>query len=323
MTRRMLDTSIWANEHFADLPPMGRLLLIGIITLADDQGRCKANPAYLRSQIFPYDNLATEDIDAWLQQLRANETIILYTANGKAYLQMINWWSYQPLDWARPSDHPAPDGWQDRIRYNAKGGVHLTYNWTTKAGAPMPDTCDSRGNPLGTRTQEAIPTPTKQAGKVRAEVGTQVATQVGTTSTNADKLDQTKLDQTKQAVAAPAAALDSDTAIVFQAWTENMPGVLTPKLVDSIHDLLAEYNAHELVRAIGIACERERRTLGYVRGILQKGIDRSPSSQKGTRNGTRKPGGTRMDGPDEPPPLDPTIIQRFAEHRARLAAKAS
>ncbi len=49
MTRRMLDSGIWANEHFAGLPPMVRLLQIGIINLADDQGRMKAHPAYLRS----------------------------------------------------------------------------------------------------------------------------------------------------------------------------------------------------------------------------------------------------------------------------------
>ena len=90
MSRRMLDTGIWANERFADLPPMGRLLLIGMISLADDQGRMKANPAFLRSQVFPYDDLSTDDVTSWLAMLEDNETIIVYSDNGKAYLQLLN-----------------------------------------------------------------------------------------------------------------------------------------------------------------------------------------------------------------------------------------
>ena len=60
MTRRMLDSGLWSNEHFAQLPPMARLLLIGMINHADDQGRIKAHPAYLRSIVFPYDDIDVE-----------------------------------------------------------------------------------------------------------------------------------------------------------------------------------------------------------------------------------------------------------------------
>lgn len=179
MARRMIDTGMWGNESFAELPAMGRLLLIGIITIADDQGRCKANPAYLRSQIFPYDDIATGDVDCWLEQMAANETVILYEVAGKAYLQMVNWWEYQPLDWARPSDYPAPKGWQDRIRFNAKGNVNLTYNWRTKSGNCPPDNCDSKGNPLSTRVEAPTQVPTL--------VPTQASTQV-----NQSNLNQTK-----------------------------------------------------------------------------------------------------------------------------------
>ncbi len=61
MKKRMLDGGIWANEKFAELPCMARLLQIGLINLADDQGRIKAHPSYLRSQLFPYD----EEFDGW------------------------------------------------------------------------------------------------------------------------------------------------------------------------------------------------------------------------------------------------------------------
>lgn len=147
MTRRMIDSSMWSNESFSCLPPCGRLLLIGMVNHADDQGRIKAHPAYLRSQIFPYDDMSTEEVAGWLQQIAANGTVLLYTVNGKQYAQMLNWWDYQAMAFAMPSRHPAPDGWQERIRYTTKGRKQLTYNWTNSTGIRIADTCGPDGKP--------------------------------------------------------------------------------------------------------------------------------------------------------------------------------
>jgi hypothetical protein len=148
MKRRMLDAGLWANEKFAELPCMARLLQIGLINLADDQGRMKAHPAYLRSQLFAYDDVSLDDIGKWLEMIMANGTIVIYEAAGKEYLQLVNWWEYQSLQYASPSEHPRPQGWQDRLRYNAKGNMVLTCNWVTVGGDPLTDTCDQDGSPL-------------------------------------------------------------------------------------------------------------------------------------------------------------------------------
>lgn len=148
MTRRMIDSGMWSNENFAALPAMARLLQVGIINHADDQGRIKAHPAYLRSQIFPYDDVSIDDVRKWLQTITQNGTAIVYEVDGKEYLQLVKWWDYQSLQYASPSEYPAPGAWQDRIRYNAKGGVVLTFNWITVKGEKLDNTCDNRGNPI-------------------------------------------------------------------------------------------------------------------------------------------------------------------------------
>ena len=66
MNRRMIDCGMWQNERFAEMPMGARLLQIGMINHADDQGRLKANPAWLRAQIFPYDNMEVGLIQSWL-----------------------------------------------------------------------------------------------------------------------------------------------------------------------------------------------------------------------------------------------------------------
>lgn len=149
MAKRMVDSGMWSNENFAALPAMARLLQIGIINHADDQGRIKAHPAYLRSQIFPYDDVSIDDIAKWLKLISNNGTVAIYEADTKTYVQLTNWWEYQSLQYASPSEYPAPVGWRDQIRYNAKGGMVLTHNWTTTKGETLPDTCDCRGNIIG------------------------------------------------------------------------------------------------------------------------------------------------------------------------------
>ena len=148
MNKRMVDGGIWANEKFSEMPAMARLLQIGIINLADDQGRIKAHPAYLRSQIFPYDDVAIDDVRDWLERIANNGTVIIYEVDGKEYAQLAHWWDYQSLQFASPSDYPAPDTWQDRIRFNAKGGMILTNNWRKSDGLLLDDTCNPQGEPL-------------------------------------------------------------------------------------------------------------------------------------------------------------------------------
>lgn len=148
MNKRMLDGSIWANEKFSDMHPMACLLQIGIINLADDQGRCKAHPLYLRSQIFPYRDVSVDDITTWLSHIVANGTAIIYQVDGKDYLQLVNWWQYQSHSFAAPSEYPRPDGWHDRIRYTGKNRTIYTCNWIVSSGDRLDDTCDEDGNPL-------------------------------------------------------------------------------------------------------------------------------------------------------------------------------
>jgi len=148
--RRMLDIAIWSNDNFMELPAYGRLLQIGLINFADDQGRCKGSPVYLRSQIFPgdTDHINNEEIRRWLNVMAANGTILIYQVEGRDYIQLLNWWKFQSLQYAQPSDYPPPDGWKDRICFNGKGHITLFHNWVKADGREVADTCDAQGEPL-------------------------------------------------------------------------------------------------------------------------------------------------------------------------------
>ncbi len=292
MTRRMIDSGMWSNENFAALPAMARLLQVGIINHADDQGRIKAHPAYLRSQIFPYDDVAIDDMRDWLQAIARNGTIAIYEVDSKEYIQLIKWWSYQSLQYAAPSDYPAPGAWQDRIRYNAKGAPNLvlTHNWITTKGERLPDTCDQRGNILSPLPD--VP-PSQPPGALAGEPASQPAQEPveppNKLNLIEDQLNTNKEEEAEGAARPASAALVRDLARVWEAWDANMPGTKSPVIIEGVSGLLEDYSPAEIVEAISIACKKNKRTLSFVQGILAKGaFSDAPKSSGGDYRSTDK-----------------------------------
>jgi len=107
--KRMLDPSFWTDARIKRLEPIERLFFLGCVSAADDEGRLMADPAFLRSRIFPYDEITTEQIEAVRD--RVAEIVpgfVLYSVDGEKYVAFRNWSDYQKPSHAKPSDLPAP-----------------------------------------------------------------------------------------------------------------------------------------------------------------------------------------------------------------------
>ena len=67
--RRMIDPNIWMSEDVARLGVLDRLLLIGMFSNADDYGKGRANPVFVRSTVFPYDDIAVSEIEKGIKNI--------------------------------------------------------------------------------------------------------------------------------------------------------------------------------------------------------------------------------------------------------------
>lgn len=166
-SRRMIDPAFWESESMADLDYFERLVFIGLFSQADDQGRLKAHPALLCSRLFPYDALPVADMTLALDHLAAIESIQPYAVDGKALIQIANWWKYQNPRFAWPSDIPAPDGWADRLHYR-RGNDHVFRNW--------PDAEDTDAPELDTPKPIPVPEWPQSGAKVEPERESEIAT---------------------------------------------------------------------------------------------------------------------------------------------------
>lgn len=295
MTRRMFDSSMYKNEKFSRMPITVRFLQIGMLNHADDQGRLKANPNHLRGDIFPDDeDITGKDIQKWLEIMVKNGTIILYTEDEKQYAQFVNWWKYQSLQYAQPSQFPRPDGWQDRIRRTATKGLIVTCNWVTVDGSLLNDTCDQDGNLLPKEKIKIVPPPeTPSANHLngssdspadspeRSGIDT-ILTKLNlnkTTTTTAPNVVEAKPESEPEPEAKSGSSGgglpekrnrrgDEEFARLCLKFEMEGFGTLTDLLAEQINALLNEHPVDWIADAMAVAVGANKRQINYVRGIL-------------------------------------------------------
>lgn len=269
MARRLIDPSIWQNEKFGLLPPMARLLLMGIVTSADDQGRGKAHPALLRSLVFPYDDVALTEICDWLALIETNGTVRLYTVGEKEYYQLLNWWNYQAHQYARPSEHPRPPGWHDRVRYTLTKGLIVTCNWMLSNGQLTANTCDEDGRQLVASYTPPLPLVDLAPEPTPApKVETAVTPPPAPTPETGVPAERTEVDWTR-------------------AIVEKMESVgigVTPYTVDTYVAACQDHGIHAVLSGITAAAENNKQhKMSYVLACIRNKATGTPPPNGGGR----------------------------------------
>jgi hypothetical protein len=109
--KRMIDPSFWVDEKLGTCEPLARILFMGLISQADDEGRLNGHPALIKSLIFPYDHEVTvQNVDAWLILLSAAERrlIVRYEVGNQKYIVIPNFKKHQTINKPQASKLPAP-----------------------------------------------------------------------------------------------------------------------------------------------------------------------------------------------------------------------
>ena len=89
---RNIKPSFFTNEVLCQLPPLTRLLFIGLWTEADREGRLEDRPVRIKMRVFPLD---TFDIEAALDSLHKKGFITRYSVAGDRYIEIPKWKLHQ------------------------------------------------------------------------------------------------------------------------------------------------------------------------------------------------------------------------------------
>ena len=102
---RSLKPQVWQDEKIGQVSRDARLLFIGLITLADDEGRFRTLPPVVCGHVFPRDSDAHRKLSKWLDELSSAGLIQLY---GSEYGYLPKWESHQRIAHPTPSILPEP-----------------------------------------------------------------------------------------------------------------------------------------------------------------------------------------------------------------------
>jgi len=98
---RTIKPQFFTDDIIAELPPLARLLFIGMWTLADREGRLEDRAKRIKVEILPYDDT---DVDELLQILADRHFITRYTVDFHRYIQIRTFEKHQILN---PRESPS------------------------------------------------------------------------------------------------------------------------------------------------------------------------------------------------------------------------
>lgn len=108
---RSVKPEFWADEDLAEAVSRdGRLLYIGLWNLADEHGRLRGDPRFIKGQLFAYDDdLMPADVDKLIGELESARKVVRYRSGSSAYLFLPNLAKHQRLEAAKVESRlPAP-----------------------------------------------------------------------------------------------------------------------------------------------------------------------------------------------------------------------
>lgn len=116
---RTIKPEFWTSAQVMECSPLSRLMFIGMWNFADDAGRLTYSEKTIKAQVFPSDDIPSENIRGMFVELSSNGLLLIYEFSGQKYIQ-ITGWHHQRIDKPRKSNIPRPI---DECSKNDRGGL--------------------------------------------------------------------------------------------------------------------------------------------------------------------------------------------------------
>lgn len=117
---RTIKPELWQSPEVMNLSHSARLLFLGLITQADDEGIGSADPRKLKAVIFGGDDITLADLATWLEEIAGQRLAVLYEVDGFGRLYLLPSWSDHqkvpkptPTRYAYPVDNLLPERYRN------------------------------------------------------------------------------------------------------------------------------------------------------------------------------------------------------------------
>lgn len=95
---RTVKPKFWDDSKLSKVSRDARLLFIGMWNFSDDLGVIISDPIWIKSKIFPYDNLDKNQLQNWVNELLDNKFIVLLVHNSENFYFIRNFDKHQRIN---------------------------------------------------------------------------------------------------------------------------------------------------------------------------------------------------------------------------------
>ena len=104
---RTIKPDFWQHPKTGEVSRDARLLFLGLLNEADDEGRMRYSAKRLSGVLFPFDDDATPGmVDLWITALEREKFIVRYEVRGALYLEVCGFKKHQRINRPLPSVLP-------------------------------------------------------------------------------------------------------------------------------------------------------------------------------------------------------------------------
>lgn len=88
---RTIKPDFWTSEQVMECAPLSRLMFVGMWNFCDDGGNHPASFKTLKAEVFPGDDMNSDDIRRMVGELLENGLLVEYEDSGKSYWHVTGW----------------------------------------------------------------------------------------------------------------------------------------------------------------------------------------------------------------------------------------
>jgi len=253
--QRFIHPEFWGDPSIGQLTPIERLFFVGCFSNADDEGRLLGHPAWLRSAIFPYDDISLDEVRAMRDRAAAVcRNFAVYEVDGVEYIAFLKWNRYQKPKYPKPSTLPPPSGdgtspdWEKRFS-NASGSVPPLQR-------SLSSTEENGG--VGHVPLISLPNPTHPYPTLPNPKGDGVAAVDNLAPV--DNSEPKKRDETN----------DPDTRIVVNAYFNVFKRHPSPLILQDLFEWIDKLGGGLVAEALRRTAEASKDSWSYTKAILEK-----------------------------------------------------
>ena len=164
---RVIKPKFWDDAKIGRITRDARLLYIGLWNFSDDIGVVIGNSIWLKSKIFPYDQIQIQQFEKWMNELVINGFICLLSYKGERFIYLPNFTRHQVINKPNYEDLNIPksliDNAKDEITEQSRNTtVSFTEQYVTKIEIEREEEYPPYNSPQG----EEVPSESDESDKI-------------------------------------------------------------------------------------------------------------------------------------------------------------